>query len=594
LRNPGLDLPTSGRAATSWFTFPRAIFVAVVLATLVRLPSFASGWVGDDYVILLGIEGVAPTMAEPFDLWRFYDGSPEHMRRDIERGLLPWWTFERANRSLWRPLSSAVLVATHWLFGRRILGYHLVTLAAALAAVVSVGLLFSRIAPGFVGVLGLFLFATSGVHGWATTCASGIHHSLCAAAAALAVRAHVDFREDGRQQARWISLLALALGLGFGEAGVLAVGYLATYELFGRADPLRQRLRHLGPPLGVLLVYSLVRHALGKGVFGIPLYVDPVAEPQRFWLDPSTYAQFGARLLTLASGVFPEWTEFVSEGFADGVRFAASSAFIALVFWGLLSRSEHLSGPVRWMLAGAAITVVPGLSSPTTRALVIPSIGVSLAVSAVLAFGLDRCRAKSGGAGWRVLALLPTLLFGIARLALDPRMMVAMTGYLRGLSQSEARAVAEFDLPSPRTTDVIVLVGLTESQGPWGGAIRGVVTGEPPRSWQALSLTATHHEVTRLSSDTFDLAALEPEPRFDMDFYRDSDHYPMHSGDEVTARGFNVRVLETDHGSPRRILVRFDRPLDDPSLCFVTYAHGAQHRVTMPPIGSRLRLTMTQ
>ena len=39
----------------------------------------------------------------PLDMFAFIDGDPARTRRMMDRGILPWWTFEDARLAFWRP-----------------------------------------------------------------------------------------------------------------------------------------------------------------------------------------------------------------------------------------------------------------------------------------------------------------------------------------------------------------------------------------------------------------------------------------------------------------------------------------------------------
>ena len=64
----------------------------------------------------------------------------------------------------------------------------------------------------------------------------------------------------------------------------------------------------------------------------------------------------------------------------------------------------------------------------------------------------------------------------------------------------------------------------------------------------------------------------------------------LHAGDVVALDGMRVTVQATDGRGPTRVEFRFDRPLDDPDLRFLTWHDGRFEPVAPPPIGGTLVL----
>ena len=106
----------------------RSFVVAVVFAAVLALPSVVVSRFGDDYGQLLAVEGSTSPFKGVFskyDEFVFSDGDPQHVRALVERGGLPWWSHPRLKIAFFRPLSSALMVMDHALFGRGTFGPHL-------------------------------------------------------------------------------------------------------------------------------------------------------------------------------------------------------------------------------------------------------------------------------------------------------------------------------------------------------------------------------------------------------------------------------------------------------------------------------------
>ncbi|HEX8440210.1 hypothetical protein, partial [Archangium sp.] len=274
-----MNTSTPGR----WLAFPRILWLSLLAALVLALPTVWLGFFSDDFTHLLILEGF-PSLASPYDLFRFAGGDPEGLRRMIDQGPYPWWTLPELKLAFWRPLSSALAVLDHSLFGRNAVGYHLHSLAWYLGMVALFGALLRRFLPGTVAALALFLFAIDGAHflvaGWIAN-----RNALVAAVPTLfGVWMHLEWREARRPWALPLSLLGLAVGLLGGETALGVFAYLLAYEVLGARDGVKERARALAPVALLGLVYLGVYKRLGYGASGSGSYVDPVGEPGRYLL----------------------------------------------------------------------------------------------------------------------------------------------------------------------------------------------------------------------------------------------------------------------------------------------------------------------
>jgi hypothetical protein len=64
-----------------------------------------------------------------------------------------------------------------------------------------------------------------------------------------------------------------------------------------------------------------------------------------------------------------------------------------------------------------------------------------------------------------------------------------------------------------------------------------------------------------------------------------SPNHPFRVADSVDVGSMRVTIVELFDGRPRRILVEFDRPLEDPSLLFMVPRPDGYQRFALPPIG---------
>ena len=84
------------------------------VGVVLTLPSLWAGLYLDDYVLWAtasGASALRDLFPPSLDMFAFIDGDPGRTRQMMDRGILPWWTFEAARLAFWRPLTSL----THWL-----------------------------------------------------------------------------------------------------------------------------------------------------------------------------------------------------------------------------------------------------------------------------------------------------------------------------------------------------------------------------------------------------------------------------------------------------------------------------------------------
>ncbi|MCY1081298.1 hypothetical protein [Archangium lansingense] len=65
-----------------WLEFPRALWLSLVVALVLGLPTLGMGFALDDNLHLLIFEGRWP-LGSPMDLFRFAGGDAEGMRLDL-------------------------------------------------------------------------------------------------------------------------------------------------------------------------------------------------------------------------------------------------------------------------------------------------------------------------------------------------------------------------------------------------------------------------------------------------------------------------------------------------------------------------------
>ncbi|WNG44774.1 hypothetical protein F0U60_12260 [Archangium minus] len=550
------------------------------------------GFALDDYIHLLIFEGQWP-LGSPFDLFRFAGGSPEGMRRIVQEGPYPWWTLPELKISFWRPLSSALAVLDHRLWGRNALGYHLHSLAWYLGVVALLGALLRRLLPGSLVALALLLFAVDEAHllpvGWIAN-----RNALVSTVLALGgLWMHLEWREARRPWALPLSVSALAASLTAGESALGVFAYLLAYELFGARGTTGERLRAIAPAAVLALVYLGVYKALGYGAYGSNMYLDPVGEPGRYLV-----AALG-RVPALIGGLLGVPVDLWGLS-ADsrpvlvglGLGGLALLVFLLRSAWSGLSEEERRH--CRWLGAGALLSLLPVASSmPMGRLLFVPSLGASVLLAVVL---LHAWRSRKQG--WRPRGVVVAgAVLALMNLVLAPLSWPAMSMMIRQLGETTARTAQELRreldparLPSQRVVILDARDLGTVLYTPVMWALQGQ---ERPRSWWMLSLVQESPIVTRTGPASL---ALEM-PRGGHFLTSDAEQsvrgpeFMLETGAQVSLEGMRVTVLAADAQGPTRLGFDFDTPLEDPSLVFLHWREGALRQLVPPPEGSRLELS---
>lgn len=604
--------PTDG--APRWLAAPRAPRLALLWAGLLGLTTLVVGFFSDDWAHLLILEGAPETRLAPtgpYALFHFAAGDPEQTRALMQQGPFPWWTLPELRLSFLRPLSSALAVLDHRLFGRAPLGWHVHSLLWSLATVACAAALLRRVLPGAAGALAALLFALDEARVFPTAWLAN-RNALVAVAPALAgLWLHLAWREGtaageaGRRPVAgaWalpLSLLLFALGLAGGESALGVLAYVAAYELLAAPGGWRARLLALLPATLLVLAYLGLYKALGHGASGSGAYLDPVGEPLAYLGAAAARlpALLGALLLGAPVDAWP---------FAAAARPAlVASGVLGLLLAAALLRGAwpHL-GPdarrhLRWLGAGALLSLLPVASTfPTARLLLVPGLGGAALLAVLLLHAWRVWRQGRSGAprtwGARGVVAAGLLLAGVHGV-LAPLQWPLLSLALRQMEvQSEAwlgalRAEVEpARLPGQR---VMVLPGGPAMVGMYMPFLWALHGEGMPRSWWTAALGPEKGAtLTRTGADRFELAA-GGEPLLQGVFeelFRGPGH-PLRAGDRVRLEGLDVEVLEARAQGPTRLRFTFEAPLDDPSLLFLHWSGDAMRPFSPPPVGATVPL----
>lgn len=582
-----MDTPSRGQ----WLAFPRILWLSLLAALVLTLPTAWLGFMSDDFIHLLILEGF-PAPGTPWDLFRFAGGDAAETQRLMDEGPYPWWTLPELKLTFWRPLSSALAVMDHTLFGRNAVGHHLHSLAWYLGMVALFGTLLRRLLPGALGALALFLFAINGAHfmvaGWIAN-----RNALVAAVPALfGLWMHLEWRESRRSWALPLSLAGLAVGLMGGESALGLFAYVLAYELLGDKGGVKERLRAIAPAALLGLVYLVVYKLNGYGASGSGSYMDPVGEPGRFLVGALTRIPvlLGGVLLQVPADLWVAGEQVRPAMVGLGLLGLGGVGLLVRAAWPSLSDEERRH--CRWLFLGAALSLLPVAATfPSNRLLLLPGLGGSVAVALVLVSAW-RSRAR----GWRPRGVAAAAaVLALLHLVLAPMLWPLMTSaFQQGFSQTEPSLLLlerELDyqrLPQQRLVVFPTPVPMISMYIPMIMATRGM---PKPLAWWPMSLAPEPHELTRSGPDSLELTLTRNEfltSEFETVFR--GPRHPLRKGAQVKLKGMTVTVLEDNGKGPTRLGFTFDKPLEDPSFVFIRWKDGALRPFTPPPVGERVTL----
>jgi hypothetical protein len=560
----------------------RAVRLALVLALVFGVWEIAfSSFMADDFMQLGVLEGVTPAAdwTGRFDLYTIADGNPAHLRAMQDAGLFPWFAPPDFEMRFFRPLSSALLVLDHAVFGLHPRGYRLHGVAWALVLVAAVGAILCRALPGRVGLLASIVFVLSGTH--AIFCWTAARHVVVAAAlGSAALAAHLRWREDGWRAGRVWSVIGMAASIAASEAGLAVMVYLLAYETLAANGSVRSRLRAAAPALVISALYLIGWGALGYGASTGSGYLDPLHDPIAFAVElPSRLAVLiGGLVVGVGADLWVLRSDLRSALAATGAL--ASLGFLLLLWAAWRDASEAERRAVGWLGAGALASAVPFAGTPIgSRCLLVPLVGGAALIAVVIHRWWIAWWRRSGwryralGTGCALLAVLHLGLAPLARLAFP-------MGLERDLGGGPGRAMseAELDPATLSTQTAVVLVAPNIIVGLHAGFSRRLARLPMPAAWRVLSWAPAPHRFVRTGVDTFEM-----EVKMNL-----IERAALTPGTVVTLSGMEATVLDGSASGPDRIRIRFDRSIDDPSMTLLGWSDGRLRRVEPPPIGGSI------
>jgi hypothetical protein len=564
---------------------PRLPLVLALLAVALALPSLTLGWQLDDLfqrAVLLGRTELSP--------WGMFS-TPAWLPSYRDSGTGPWWMSEGLRCTFFRYLA----VATHrldyalWpdspalMHAQSLLWFGLLVGAATI--------LYRRVlGAGWVAGFAALAYAVDDAHAVPAAWICNRSSLMATFFGLLCLLAHDRRRREGWRPGGWLGPLALALALASGEFGLATLAYLAAHALVLDPAPWRQRLAGLTPYVAVAALWACVYKVGGFGITGSGLYIDPVKDPARFVAALARRVPFS--LLGQWTGI-PAEAENLLAPLLPPALVLSTFAFVIVLFLLFLPLFRR-DAVARFLAAGMLLSTVPISGTfPANRQLLFVGFGAMGLLAQFVQGAFAGASWAPDSRGWRytvrgfVALLLPV------HLVQAPLMFLPQISSLKVLGSPMETAMASIPTdPALAGQDLIVMSSPDHIYFVSPILTLRRLAGQPlPQHVRALANGLSPVEVTRRDAQSLDV-------RLDRGlftgvlgrFFRDAGD-PLPPGHTIRLTGLVVTILESGRdGSPTRILYRFDRPLEDPTLRWLRWEDGVYVAFTPPAVGATVHL----
>lgn len=584
-----------------WLTDGRAYFCIGICAVMLTLPSVFTGFSADDYFlrsITLKDRSVPHLPLSPLDAFAFMKHDPQSLQHLIELGILPWWSHPQLRIAFWRPLSAL----THWfdfhLFpdAAWLMHAHNILWYAGLGLVI---MLFYRqlirscsAAPiakmegCLVAGIAALLYIMDDAHGMGVGWISNRNGIVGAVFGVGALLMHDRWRRNGWRPGALLAPVCLALGLLGGESAVAVCGYLFAYALFIDQGTVRNRCFSLLPCVIVTVAWRVIYTRLGYGVIGTSLYLDPGQNPALFLkelvlrLPVLLLGQLGIPNSAVWTLVPPFWASAV---------FVASLTFLSIAAWMLwpFLRRDPLA---RFFALGMVLSAVPPCATyPNDRLLFFTGIGGMGLVAQYLAQGMKSLQHPAHSFAGRPFRAERAMVLGLFLIhgILGPVMLPALS--LTSLFFERPIQWGADSFPGPDKGQAVIVNLPIDMMPPYIYLMRAAQNKPLAADARLLSAGLTALEIEGVNSHTLIVRPQGGLLKMPWDqVFRDTS-LPFKPGHTQTFKGLEIVVTKsTPDGRPAEIRYVFDKPLNDPSLQWVTWS-GRRLVPFKPPVpGERI------
>ncbi|UCE59290.1 MAG: hypothetical protein JSU63_17835 [Phycisphaerales bacterium] len=581
-----------------WLTHRRLPLLLAVLAAALTLPSLWGGWVVDDHHhrLWMGDYPDFPSPSDsPWDLFVFANGDPARTREMMDLGVWPWWTLPEIRAAFFRPVTVLTHRLDYTLWPQLPSLMHAQSVLWFAGLVAAVTLLYRRFLglTLVAGVAALF-YAIDDARGMPVGFLANRNAVIAAFFGMLCILAHDRWRREGWRAGGLIAPVLLLVSLLSAEGGIGTIAYLFAHAVFLDRASWRRRLAVLLPYAVVVVGWRLAWTQLGYGVWGLGLYVDPLAEPLlylRGLLDRIPVLLLGQFLLPPAE-VYLFCLDFKVVTFypliAGAVVLAIGFVMIPRLPWDATTRF--------WCL-GMALSLLPICATfPADRMLFFVGLGAFALVGQFFeaVFSTTKPATVPGGqmSKRRMTKALGCALVAVHGL-LAPIVLSVRTAIPIGPHSllESLRVNAPMD-HSVEEQSVVVVAAPMPFYASWLPEQRTLAGLPVPAHTRVLAPSNPPPvEVRRLDKYTL---AVRPGRGF-MAMIGDqlprAPHLPMAIGERVELTGMTAEVISlTEDNRPFEVKFTFSVPLEDESLRWFTWGKRGFVPFAPPPVGDKIIL----
>jgi hypothetical protein len=568
---------------------PRAHWAAAAMGVLLCLPALFGGLVGDDYLWWVQLQGVGPMGQGLPAVLHMYNFIPGGLPMEVLKGqgMVSWWADPEMSIALLRPASVLTHVLDHALAPRGYLLQHAHSLGWYALSILVTALTYRRIHPRGGALVGLaaLLFAVDDAHAMNAAWLANRHALISMVVGGLAFLAHLRWRQSGRSSWLLAAVGTMTLGLFCGEATLGAAAYLVAWQLTLDRGGWGRRLAGIAPYAVLVVAWRLLYNALGYGIKGSGLYLDPGYDPLGFGLAllhrwPQLQAGQWFQLPVDAIMFLP-----LRFGAALTALAVAGCALLLWYLWPTLRRSAE----ARFWALGMSLATVPLAAAFAMDRL--------LAFTGVGAFALLALQAESAGwigggephlgrpRRWLTGGLLLMNLPLAALLLLGRTATLPVFGEIfRGGADS---------LPDDPALEEQLIIYVTGHEFPtaYTPLVRTVEGRPVPARVALLAPFNDHHSVLREDADTLTLTMPGGWLRIIVNQLERRADLGFELGELFEMPDFTAEIREVNASrDATTVAFHFERPLEDPSYRWLAWSAHRAVPWTPPAIGETVEL----
>lgn len=312
----------------------------------------------------------APTA--PSDLFRFVPRSGPDRVTLFEDGLVPWWASDSFAIAFYRPVSASLHKLDYLLWPDSPWLMHVHSQLWLCAVIALAALLYRRMMPSaFAAQLAILLFALDDAHGEAVGWIAGRNAIVAGTFALAALWLHTRSTDASIQTNRRMGFGAGALCLYLAsllssEIAVSILAYIIAYSVFMDQRARWVRAAHVGAYVLVTMLWQLKYRAMGYGVSGSGLYIDPIREPVRFVSEVAVRTPY--LIASQLTAYLADFWSFETQAMRWTVVTIGLALVALFVFAGRHALRKHASA--RFWLLGALLSLLPACTKiPSDRLL---------------------------------------------------------------------------------------------------------------------------------------------------------------------------------------------------------------------------------